>query len=398
MQKSTYLIIGGGIAGTGAAEAIRTGDQEAKIIIVSKEPYPLYSRIMLSKPNFFLGKIPLESIWLKKDAWYQDNNITLLKGVTAIELLPREKTVKLDNGEAIQYEKLLLATGGHARIWDVKGAGLSGIFYLHNLNQSMALMKALPKARRVVVVGSGLVSFEVCDLLRERGLEVTVVMLEKYFGQPLLDEQTGRLVEQAFEKINVKIIREICVQEVLGEKSVEKALLSNGALLPCDLIMANIGMVYHLEWLKQAGLDINRGILANQYLETSLPDIWTAGDCAEYQDITLGDRLQLLNWTHAQKQGCVAGANMVASRLNKEKTPFRLISCYTSFSAGLTLTFIGDTRPQTQQNVILQGDPSKASYARIFTRQGVVVGAMLVNRTSEIMKIRKMIEESKMIG
>ncbi len=252
-------------------------------------------------------------------------------------------------------------------------------------------MKALPGAHQAIVVGSGLVSFEVCDLLRQRGLGVTVVMLEQYFGQPLLDEQTGRLVEQAFENLGVKIIRETCVKEVLGEQGVEKVLLANGALLPCDLIMANIGMVYSLEWLKKAGLSADRGILANEYLETNLPDIWTAGDCAQYQDIILKDRIQLCNWMHAQKQGCVAGANMAASRLNTEKTPFCLVSCYTSAHAGINLGFVGDVRPQTQENFMVEGDPASGSYARIFTRNGATVGAILVNQPKKLMPIINLI-------
>src|SRR3989338_6694027 len=122
MEKVKYLIIGGGIAGTTAAETIRQNDPVGTIAIVSDEPYRLYSRIMLSKPNFFLEKIPFENVWLKKDSWYTENNIMLLAPKKAISLDTVKKEVKLDDWQVIRYEKLLLAVGGCARQWGIKGS------------------------------------------------------------------------------------------------------------------------------------------------------------------------------------------------------------------------------------------------------------------------------------
>src|SRR3989344_6201531 len=129
MQEVKYLIVGGGAAGTGAAETIRSQDKESTIAIISDEAHRFYSRILLSKPNFFLDKIPFDQIWLKTEAWYKDQNIQLLSGKKAIKLDSVGKIVTLDDGTNLKYKKLLLAVGGSARVWEAPGADKRGVFY-----------------------------------------------------------------------------------------------------------------------------------------------------------------------------------------------------------------------------------------------------------------------------
>src|SRR3989344_4150256 len=202
MQKIEHLIIGGGIAGTTAAETIRQNNVSAIIAIISDEPYRLYSRILLSKPNFFLEKIPFEQIWLKKESWYAENNIRLISGKSAVRFDPQTKIVALNTGEELEYGKLLLAVGGCARRWGIPGAERSGIFYLRTLDDAKAIMAAVnpvrtdasrlveggiespplisalitdrsrrhsngvKTAKHAVAIGGGFVSFEMCDMLR----------------------------------------------------------------------------------------------------------------------------------------------------------------------------------------------------------------------------------------
>src|SRR3989344_2412561 len=167
MEEINYLIIGGGVAGTTAAETIRKNDSNGSIAIVSDEPHRFYSRILLSKPNFFLDKIPFDQIWLKTEAWYKDQNIQLLSGKKAIKLDSVGKIVTLDDGTAV--------------------------------------IDAVKTAKRAVAIGGGFVSFEMCEMLRLAGLSVSLVIREPHYWDPILDGPSGRMVESALEKGGVKI-------------------------------------------------------------------------------------------------------------------------------------------------------------------------------------------------
>jgi len=176
MGKIKYLIIGGGVAGTTAAETIRQNDPTGSCMIVSDEPYRLYSRIMLSKPNFFLEKIPFDRIWLKTEEWYTQNNITLTTGKKATKLDPQKKTITLDDGTEVAYEKLLLATGTCVRPWSIPGSDKEGVFYLRTLDHAKQIIAKVKSAKRAIVVGGGFIGFEMCDMLRLAGVDVTLIL------------------------------------------------------------------------------------------------------------------------------------------------------------------------------------------------------------------------------
>ena len=388
MKSVKYLIIGGGVAGTTAAETLRQTDTAASIAIVSDEPYRLYSRIMLSKPNFFLKKIPFEQIWLKTESWYKEKNIELIAGNTASALDAKAKNVTLSSGEVIAYEKLLLAVGGRVRTWDTK-VPETGVFYLRTLDDAKAIIAAVPNAKQALSIGGGFVSFEMCDMLRLANLEVSLILREAHYWSPMLDEASGKIIERALEKGGVKIYRNAEVASVLGEKMVDGAILKDGTRLACQMIIAGIGLSCPTDWLKNAGVAVNHGILANEYLETNMPDVWAAGDAAEFRDVILDEQIQLGNWVNAQMHGRAAAFNMTGKH-----DPFKLVSFYTTQGFGITIAFVGDSRPLPERTVIPRGSADAGSYGRIIVKDGKVFGATLINRTNELGLISKMIEKN----
>ena len=389
MEEINYLIIGGGVAGTTAAETIRKNDSNGSIAIVSDEPHRFYSRILLSKPNFFLDKIPFDQIWLKTEAWYKDQNIQLLSGKKAIKLDSVGKIVTLDDGTNLKYKKLLLAVGGSARVWEAPGADKRGVFYLRTLDDAKAVIDAVKTAKRAVAIGGGFVSFEMCEMLRLAGLSVSLVIREPHYWDPILDGPSGRMVESALEKGGVKIFRNAEVAEVDGIDSVNGVKLKDSTQIPCDMIIAGLGVFCPFDFAKEAGILTNRGILANEYLETNVPDVWVAGDAAEFKDLILEENVQLGNWVNAQAHGRIAGANMAG-----EKKPFRLVSFYTTQGFGITIGFVGDIRPAADRTIIPRGSPETNSYARFIVKDGELVGATLVNRTGELGAISRLIGEN----
>src|SRR3989338_4895071 len=187
-KKIKYLVVGGGVAGTTAAETIRQKDDAGTIAIVSDEPYRFYSRIMLSKPNFFLEKIPFEQVWMKDAAWYEKNRVELLAGRKAVKLKTAKKAITLDSGDILNYEKLLLAIGGCARPWQLAGTEKRGIFYLRTLDDAKNVISTVKTSKQAVSIGGGFISFEMCDMLRLAGIDVTLILRESYFWEPILDE------------------------------------------------------------------------------------------------------------------------------------------------------------------------------------------------------------------
>jgi NAD(P)H-nitrite reductase large subunit len=388
MKTVDYLIIGGGVAGTTAAETLRQNDKNCSIAIVSDEPYRLYSRILLSKPYFFFGKIPFENIWLKKEEWYKENNIELIGGKSAVQLDRPSKNIKLDDGTEIQYGKLLLAVGGHARRWNVPGADKKGVCYLRVMDEMKDMMDAFKGAKHGVTIGSGFVSFETVELMRKAGLEASVVMLEPYFWYPLFDEISGKMIEAAMEKEGVKLLHKSEVAEVTGGEKVEGVTLKDGTKLPCEAIGVGIGLQYNFEWLKTAGITINRGINADEFLKTNDENIFTAGDCAEFNDLVLRERVMLGNWSNALTQGSVAAANMLG-----QNKPFKLVSYYTAQAFGLNIAMVGDVRVEEGKKVIARRNEEKNSYVRIIAKGGKVEGATLLNCTEELFAISALIEK-----
>ena len=387
MELYKYLIIGGGVAGTTAAEVLRKNDKDGSIAIVSDEPR-FYSRIMLSKPNFFLEKIPFDNVWLKQKEWYEQNQINFIEGVTAKKLDSTAKTIELSDGKILQYEKLLLATGGEARPWPLLGANKKGICYLRDLSEAEVLMESVKTAKQAIAIGSGFVSFEMCEMMRLAGLQVALIMREPYYWYPLLDEESAKMIEACMEKGSVKILRGSEVSEILGDDKIEGVVLKDGTQIPCQLALVGIGLVCHLDWIKEAGVEINKGILANEYLETNVSHIYAAGDVAEFNDLVLGERVQLGNWVNAQMQGRTAALNMLGS-----KTQFRFVSFYTAQGFGLNIAMSGDVRVKPEYKIIKRGSPESGSFARIIVdTKDEIIGATFINRTQDMSTINKLIE------
>ncbi|MDI6820791.1 MAG: FAD-dependent oxidoreductase [Patescibacteria group bacterium] len=393
MDNYKYLIIGGGVAGSTAAETIRLKDSVASIAIINDELYTLYSRVMLSKPNFFLGQIPFDSVWLKNNEWYKKNNIVFLGGITVVKLDANKKTVILSDNLILGYEKLLIATGVCTRKWNFPGSQKKGIYYLRTLDDGRAIMNAIKIAKRAVTIGGGFISFEMADLLKMAGIDTTMIIRENYFWEPMLDEDSGRMVENALKKNGIKIIYKSEVKEVIGETNVKAVILQDNTKIECDMIICGIGAYCDFGWLADSGLKTNRGILADEYLKTNLPDVWTAGDVAEFNDLILDETIQIGNWVNAREHGRIVALNMVG-----EHTAFKFVSFYTTQGLGISIAFIGDVRLDKNRLVIKRGSPNKNSYGRIIILdKGVrkeVEGATLINRTSEMTAIAKIIEKN----
>jgi len=316
MIKAKYVIIGNSAGGIGAAEAIREADKTGTIAIVSDESYPTYSRPMISD-HLAEGCAPERMLYRPHD-FYERNDIQLLLGRKATRLDTDKHILELDDGREVNWEKLLLATGGTPIVPPIDGLGRRGVFTFTTLNDAKAISEFLDGgARRAVVIGGGLIGISATEALVKRGLAVSIVELKERLLNVMLDAEASVLEEAALREAGVSIITERTVARINGgpapESAVSSVTLDNGTEILADLVVVAIGVRPRVELASGTAVGTNRGILVDRQMATSVPGIYACGDAAEAYDFTCGENRLTPIWPNAYLGGRVAGFNMAGS-------------------------------------------------------------------------------------
>ena len=307
-MQTRYLIIGNSAGGIGAAEAIRQVDKKGALTIVSDEPYPAYSRPLISK--YLTGERTLEEILFRPFDFYEQNNIIFLPGKKVSHLELDHQTAQLEDGEQIAWEKLLLAVGGKPIFPEMKGSGKRGVFTFTNLADAKAIDRFLNNARKAVVIGGGLIGISVTEALLKRGVDVIVVEMKERILNTILDQQASLMAEEVLKQAGVEIIAGQTVVKVNGRGTVEEVILDNGAAIPCNLVVVAIGVLPRPELALDAKLEINRGIVVDHHMATKHPAVYACGDVAEAYDFVYGENRLTPIWPSAYVGGRIAGFNM----------------------------------------------------------------------------------------
>ncbi|MFW6117999.1 MAG: NAD(P)/FAD-dependent oxidoreductase [Chloroflexota bacterium] len=307
-MQTKYLIIGNSAGGIGAAEAIRQVDKEGALTIVSDEPYPAYSRPLISK--YLTGERTLEEILFRPPDFYDQNNITFLPGKKVTHLELDHQTAQLEDGEQIAWGKLLLAVGGNPVFPRMKGSSNRGVFTFTNLGDAKAIDKFLDNVRKAVVIGGGLIGISVTEALAKRGVDVIVVEMKDHILNTILDQQASLMAEEVLKQAGVEIVAGQTVVKVNGTGTVEEVILDNGTAIPCDLVVVAIGVSPRPELVLDAKLEINRGIVVDRHMATNSPNVYACGDVAEAYDFVYGENRLTPIWPNAYIGGRIAGLNM----------------------------------------------------------------------------------------
>jgi NAD(P)H-nitrite reductase large subunit len=310
-MQTKYLIIGNSAGGIGAAEAIRQVDKKGALTIVSDEPYPAYSRPLISK--YLTGERTLEEILFRPLDFYDQNNIIFLPGKKVTHLELSHQTAQLEDGEQIAWEKLLLAVGGTPIFPRMKGISKRGVFTFTNLDDAKAIDGFLDNARKAVVIGGGLIGISVTEALIKRGVDVIVVEMKERILNTILDQQASLMAEEVLKQAGVEIVAGQTVVKVNGTGRVEEVILDNGAAISCDLVVVAIGVLPRPELALDAKLGINRGVVVDLHMATSHPGVYACGDVAEAYDFVYGDNRPTPIWPNAYVGGRIAGLNMAGA-------------------------------------------------------------------------------------
>ncbi len=330
-----YLVIGAGPAGISAIEAIRSLDPSGEITQVADEHAGYYSRPGLA--YYLTGEIPEDSLYPFNDRDFVRLNVCQEKARVE-KILPQEHRVELHDGRLLSYNRLLVAVGARAAATKVPGIDLEGVVKLDNLEDAHQIMKFARKRRTAVVVGGGITALELVEGFRARGLSVHYFLRGDRYWSNVLDETESHIVEHRLEEEGIHIHYQTELAEIVGKAGkVTSVLTTAGEKVPCDVVAIAIGIQPRKDIAQAAGLKTERGISVNEYLNTSDPDIFAAGDVAEVYDPTLGKPILDSLWGPARRQGYTAGLNMAGKKVPYHKgIPFNVTRL-----AGLTTTIIG---------------------------------------------------------
>ena len=404
MKKVKYLIIGGGIAGTTAAEFIRMNDSSGSITIVMEEPETLYSRVLL--PHYLRDQVPYERLYVRKPEGYTEKNIDLVKGVRADKVNTQNNQVKLSSGDFIEYEKLLISSGGKVNRLGVPGKNLKGVTYLRTVKDVIEVKELMNKAKNGVVIGGGFIGIEYAQSFIKAGLKTTAIIREPYFWSNVVGENIGKLISKILQKNGVEIVSGSEVAEFVGGGSLRKVKLKGGKETPAEIAGVGIGIHMDLEHLSDSDIKINKGVVTNEYLETGTENVWAAGDTAEFYDVIFSKHHQMGNWSNAAAQGKVAGPNMVAgwgppnppAGGGGEREKFITVSAYTIGIFDNSFTFMGDTVIDTETELVERGSIQDGKLGRIYLRNGVITGVAFINLPADRRPIEELIKNRVKIG
>ncbi|MBI2912985.1 MAG: NAD(P)/FAD-dependent oxidoreductase [Chloroflexi bacterium] len=380
MAATRYVILGNSAAGLSAIDAIRQRDQDGPITVVSKEPEPTYSRVAL--PYVLSREKKLGQISLQEPSYYTANAAMLISGVGAYRLNGDNRTVHLEDGRTVQYDKLLIATGSVSRVPPVRGIEEADVCYHWTLADTRRIAEQTESAASCFVIGAGFISLlTLSALVKVARLKFTVVEIAGQVMPQLLDREGGHALERAMRDKGIDVI--------LGDQvsAIERArdggygiTLNSGKTYYADMIVCGTGVRPNIDFLKSSGLEIDNGILTNERQETNLPGVYAAGDCAEGFDFLTGERAVHAIWPTAVDQGRVAGANMAGD----SQTYPGSLSWNVTELFGLASASIGEFRERDGWEPIVFHNPHTNVYRKLLLDGGRIVGAVVIGQAEHV--------------
>jgi NADPH-dependent 2,4-dienoyl-CoA reductase/sulfur reductase-like enzyme/nitrite reductase/ring-hydroxylating ferredoxin subunit len=370
-MPGSILILGGGAAGNMAAETLRREGYAGGIVMLSADSSVPYDRPNLSK-DYLAGNASEEWSPLRSPEFYREHRIELHLGARAVAIDASRREVQVENGNRHSYDALLIATGAEPVRLDVPGGNLPHIHYLRSLADSRAIIKKAETAQRAVVIGASFIGLEVAASLRARKLEVHVVAPESIPMERVMGREIGGLVRQIHEEHGVRFhlgATAASIQE-------ENVTFKTGERLAADLVVIGIGVRPALGLAEKAGLAIDRGIAVDEYLETSVPGIFAAGDLARWPDPHTGDKIRVEHWVVAERQGQTAACNMLGRR-----EPFDAVPFFWSMHYDIPIRYVGHA--ENWDTIEIDGRVEARDCRVTYRRAGRVLAVATIGRDAE---------------
>lgn len=382
------IIIGNGVAGTFSAQNIRNIDKSVDIKIITEEKYPYYSRPKL--PEFISEQVSINDIIVFREDWYRKKNIKLILARKVLGIHPRQKHLLLeDQKEFIQYDKLIIATGSKPNIPPIKNAVellKKGVFTLRNIDDAIEIQNYIKvnNAKKAIIIGGGLLGLELAKQIKNCNLDTTIVEFFPRLLPRQLDDECAEMLKAEIEKMGIKVILNAATEEILGADSVEGIKIKDGPEIKADTVLIQAGIRPRTELAEKAKIHQNRGIIVNEFLQTSDKDIFAVGDVIEYKSQTWGII-----------PACIEQSRIVAaSVLNKKEIQYKGTTPKTTLKiVGIDLTSIGIFDPSQEEDIgweiLKKVDKDNCCYQKFVLKDNKLKGAILFGETKSIPFVNK---------
>jgi len=381
-SPKNVVIVGGGAAGFAAAERLRREGYDGKIVMVSDDPDPPTDRPNLSK-DYLAGNAPEEWLPLGTENFHAEQDVQLRLGARVTSLDPKSREIMLADGAKLSYDRLLLATGAEPIRLPIPGADLPHVRTLRSLVDCRTIIERLPTARRAVVLGASFIGLEVAASLRGRGVEVHVVAPEKRPMERVLGPRIGDFVRNLHEERGVVFH----LEDIATAIDERRVTLRSGDELEADLVICGVGVRPRLELAQIAGLSIDRGVIVDEFLETSGPGIFAAGDIARWPDRHSGASIRVEHWNVAERQGQTAALNMLGAR-----KPFTAVPFFWSQHYDVVINYVGHA--EAWDEIEIDGDIAARDCLLRYKEKGRLLAVASIFRDVDSLRAEIAMERS----
>jgi 3-phenylpropionate/trans-cinnamate dioxygenase ferredoxin reductase component len=371
VSKRTFVIVGASLAGAKAAEELRERGFDGHVVLVGSEPARPYERPPLTK-DYLRGESEREKTYVHEDGFYAQHEIELLTDTTATAIDPGASRITLDDGRELGYDRLLLATGAEPRRIPVPGAELDGVHYLRTLADCDVLRERLERAGRVVVVGAGWIGSEFAASARQRGLEVTLIDPLALPNERIFGAEIGAFYRDVHAQHGIELALGEGVDSFEGDGAVARVRTSSGHVIDCDFAVVGIGVMPRVELAGDAGLEVENGIVVDEKLQTSAPNVFAAGDVASASHPFYAQRIRVEHWANALNQGPAAARAMLGEPVSYDRIPYFFSDQY-----DVGMEYSGHA-PEWDE-VVFRGDRDSGEFIAFWLRDGRVAAGMNVN-------------------
>lgn len=383
------LIVGGGVAGAAAAEAARSAGYDGDITLVGAETMLPYERPPLSK-EVLRGEAEADSAREHDDGFYAAHSVDLVLGSAVDTIDLGAGSAHLAGGASVRFDAIVLSVGARPRTLDIPGADLDGVHYLRTADDAVRLRHAIAEGRRVAVVGAGWIGSEVAASARQSGADVVLIEPAPVPLHRVLGEQVGRTFADLHADHGVQLRLGVGVNEFQGGEFIEKVVLSDGRVEPADVVVVGVGVVPNVELARSAGVDVDNGVVVDQYLRASVPGVYAAGDVANAWHPHYRRHIRVEHVANGRNQGAFAGRNAVG-----EPAPYDSLPYFYSDQYDLVLEYVGYADPGDE--VVIRGDLRGREFIAFYHRAGVVTAAMTVNVPNVVEDLRRIVRSERPI-
>jgi NAD(P)H-nitrite reductase large subunit len=303
-----FIIIGNSAAGIACVEAIRQKDKESKIIVISDEDHPSYCRCLIS--YYLAGEVKEEKILYRPENFYKENNIELLLNKKVARVDPKKNRIICEDKSQLTYDSLLVATGASPKFPEIKGIKKRGVFGFRTIKDTKEIAGLVPVTKSACILGGGLIGLKAAYALKKRNIEVKVIVKSKQVLSQMLDFAAASILQKRLEENGIELVLGDDVTEVIGNGDIKAVKLESGKALGCSLIVVGKGVLPNIDLVKDTEIKVSEGIIANNLMQTNIPNIYTAGDVCESFDLALGSYAVNALWPVAVEQGKICGSNM----------------------------------------------------------------------------------------